>query len=76
MENDLRKKIDEIDDQIIPLLEKRCEAVSLLAKYKKDLTDSEREEKILSKIRNGHLRQIYKAIFSQSKKIVLAKKEK
>ncbi|NGX34613.1 MAG: hypothetical protein K1060chlam1_00966 [Candidatus Anoxychlamydiales bacterium] len=65
----LRDQIDEIDDQIIPLLEKRLKLAKEIKKYKKEITNSNREQKILDKINSKYIKDIYKTIFKNSKKI-------
>lgn len=64
-----RKEIDEIDNQIIPLLEKRLKIAKDLKKYKKTIQDSNRENEILDKIKSEYIKDIYKTIFKNSKEI-------
>ena len=70
----LRKDIDEIDDQIIRLLEKRFSLIEKLAVIKPTLTDENRESEILSKISSKVIREVYRLLFSLSKKEILKKK--
>jgi len=64
-----RKKIDEIDDKIILLLEKRLLIAKKTIKHKKKTYDPKREEFILSKIKSPYIKNIYKEIFKNSKKL-------
>ncbi|NGX63055.1 MAG: hypothetical protein KR126chlam6_00461 [Candidatus Anoxychlamydiales bacterium] len=65
----LREEIDEIDDQIIDLLERRLNIAKDLIKYKKNVTDITRENEILAKIESEYIKNIYKTIFENSKKV-------
>lgn len=65
----LRKQINKIDDKVISLLEKRLEIVKNIKKYKEKITDKNREKEILSKINSVYVKDIYKAIFKNSKKV-------
>lgn len=67
---DIRKKIDEIDSKIIDLLEKRIELAIETKQFKGQFQDEKREKEILSKISNPCIREIYKTIFKNIKKIV------
>jgi chorismate mutase len=67
--DEIRKKIDQIDDQIIPLLTERFALILQLKK--KTLTDVERESEILSKISSPFIQKVYRAIFKNSKKLLL-----
>ena len=71
----IRSQIDALDDQIISLLQLRMELVTTLKPFKNTLTDTEREEEILSKISSLPLRNIYLAIFETSKAILSSKLE-
>lgn len=74
---ELRENIDLLDDQIMNRLEERFKLVEMIGKVKKEnkleVTDSNRESEILknsekfsySKI----IKEIYKVIFNESKKI-------
>ena len=74
---DLRKEIDEIDREIVPLLEKRFLVIDAVKRYKKknniSIQDSNREQEILSNIRPSkkefkkYLDEIYKSILKESK---------
>ncbi len=77
--NDLRKKIDEIDTQIVELIEKRFEIISKIAIIKKknnlEVFDKSREESIINKIVEKSkklpsyvLKDIYEKIFNVSRK--------
>lgn len=86
--NNLRKKIDEIDEKIISLLERRYHLSQkiLQEKIRKgiDLTDRKREKEIIEnlkkKARNKTfsflIEKIYPIIFDFNKKIALLKKVK
>ncbi len=65
----IRKKIDKIDDKIIILLEKRLLLAKELKKIKKKIKDKKREDEILSKIKSIFIKDIYKTIFKNSKKV-------
>ncbi|HEU64161.1 MAG: hypothetical protein KR126chlam4_00640 [Candidatus Anoxychlamydiales bacterium] len=66
---DTREQIDEIDEQIVPLLEKRLKLAKEIRKYKKEILDSNRENKILDKIKSEYIKDIYKTIFKNSKEV-------
>ena len=68
---DIRDKIDTLDDQIILLLEKRFETIKRLKelKLKKQVEDSSREEEILKKISSKYIQKIYLEIFKNSKEL-------
>lgn len=78
---DLRNEIDEIDEELIKMLEKRFDIVRKIKKCKMtqniNLEDLEREKHILSRIALivedtsfiDNLESIYGVIFSESKKI-------
>jgi len=65
----IRNQIDEIDDQIISLLEKRLKIAKEIRRYKKEIVDSSRETQILKKIKSEYIKDIYKTIFKNSKKL-------
>jgi chorismate mutase len=68
----LRQQIDEIDDEIIPLLEKRYSIICLIKKEKdKKITDKKREAFIIKKCHSNYSKSIYKSIFEVSKKVFL-----
>jgi chorismate mutase len=69
---EIRKEIDLLDRQIIPLLDKRFQLVSQLLGKKKSLTDKPREQEILNKIKSVYVQNIYRSIFRQSKKLLLS----
>ena len=63
---ELRQKINQIDDELIKLLEKRMELVSKVAVYKlktgKAVLDSKREEIILNKVAETVESPVYKDV--------------
>ncbi len=74
-----RKQIDEIDENIENLLDKRLKLCKEIGDYKKEnnleVLDQNREDAILSKIDNSNLehkeaiKEIYKEIFDEGKKV-------
>jgi len=62
----LRFQIDAVDDKIIELLETRFAIVNSIER--RTLTDKQREAFILEKTKNPFIRNIYIAIFKNSKK--------
>lgn len=76
---DLRKNIDEIDEEIISLLEKRYKIVKSIGNYKKihniDIYDHKREKEIYLKIENKNIEnkkeilKIFEEIIKISKEI-------
>ncbi|NOR45897.1 MAG: hypothetical protein GQ534_09955 [Candidatus Delongbacteria bacterium] len=75
--NDLRNKIDSIDEDIVMLLIERFEVVEQIMSLKSEIEDKNRENEILSKL-NGltnktsnqeFFTKIYKFIFEESKNI-------
>ena len=68
----LRQQIDKIDDEIIPLLEKRYSLICLIKKEKsKKTTDEKREAFIIKKCSSIYSQSIYRSIFEISKKFFL-----
>lgn len=75
--NELRKEIDRVDAKLLPLLEKRMELSSAVAKYKlkNDLPieDLDREAKVLEKAQTEnpaikpYVRSVYEEIIKASK---------
>lgn len=69
----IRKHIDELDSQIASLLEKRENAIIKLGGEKKkrgiQITDEEREEKVLKRIKRKSQREVFKKIIEVSKNI-------
>ena len=65
----LREEIDEIDAQIIDLLERRLNISKEIISFKKQVTDLTRENEILAKIESEYIKDIYKTIFENSKKV-------
>ena len=63
---ELRQKINQIDDELIKLLEKRMDLVSKVASYKletgKAVFDSKREETILNKVAEAVESPVYKDV--------------
>ena len=61
---EIRREINQIDDELIKLLEKRMELVSKVAVYKlktgKAVLDSKREETILNKVAETVESPVYK----------------
>ncbi len=76
--NDLRKKIDEVDDQICKLLAQRFDLTDEIGKIKKskskEIADGKREREILSRVLASsgesslEIEQIYKLLFTLSKR--------
>ena len=67
---EIREKIDAADDQIIKLLEQRISLAIETKKFKVKFEDRKREKEILEKISNPCIKNIYKSIFSNIKKII------
>lgn len=67
-----RKKIDALDKDIMKCLEKRMKLSKDVGKYKKKnkipITDKKREQVILKKTKSSDVKNIYKLIFSLSKR--------
>lgn len=63
---ELRQKINQIDDELIKLLEKRMDLVSKVASYKletgKAVLDSKREETILNKVAEAVESPVYRDV--------------
>ena len=51
--NDLRRKIDRVDHEILALLNRRMELVLRTKKLKPQITESGREEEIYSRVRSN-----------------------
>ncbi len=74
---DIRKKIDELDDEIIDLLSKRLEFVVETLEKKDKIEDLSREFQIMQKLKGKavnaeteqYLTEIYKLIFKEGKRI-------
>ncbi|HQO10217.1 MAG TPA: chorismate mutase [Clostridiales bacterium] len=74
---DIRHKIDRLDDEIITLLKKRLEQVLLTLKEKEKIEDLGREDQIISKLvgrsedneTEKYLTEIYQTIFREGKRI-------
>jgi len=75
--DDIRKRIDELDDRLIQLLRQRLGlALSTLGKKEK-VEDLKREDEIIAKLINNsvskdeeqYLREVYKIIFTEGKRI-------
>jgi len=67
---ELRQQIDLIDDQLIKLLEERFAIVEQLPPYKNSMTDDNREQQILSKISSPPVKDVYRSIFINAKKMM------
>lgn len=73
----LRKKIDELDDEIMKLLEKRFEISKQVKVIKKinhiEVEDKHREKEIIEKTKlytNHHaIKEVYKTIMDESKEL-------
>jgi prephenate dehydratase/chorismate mutase/prephenate dehydratase len=73
----IRKNIDILDGKIIKLLNDRMEKAILSKKFKKEVLDSSREEKIYNKIKDNaqtlldgdFLLELYKSIITESKNL-------
>lgn len=83
---DLRKIIDEIDDEIVSLYLKRMGIVAEIAQEKKEtnapVCNLERESEILSRLTKNvpdefkkYLKEVYSAIFNTSKDYQLSVKD-
>jgi len=74
---DIRKKIDELDDEIINLLSRRLECVVETLEKKDKIEDINREYQIIQKLKDRavnaeteqYLAEIYKSIFKEGKRI-------
>lgn len=70
----IRKKIDQIDEKIAALLNKREQVVILIKKLKKQARlpkiDKAREAEILQKFDSKYQKVIFKKIISESRKIL------
>ena len=64
----IRQKIDEIDEKIISLLEKRLQLAYQTKKCKTKIKDKKREEEILKKTSSSYLKDIYRTILKSSQK--------
>ncbi len=81
MIDDLRAEIDEIDEQLVTLLNRRTETALEIGRQKRKdgrtIADREREEKVLDRVRrlNGgpladqQLARIYRTLISETKSI-------
>lgn len=75
--SEIRKKIDELDDEIISLLSKRLECVVETLGKKDNIEDLNREFQIIQKLKERagnaetehYLTEIYKLIFKEGKRI-------
>lgn len=70
----IRKRIDQIDEKIATLLNKREQAVILIKKLKKTArlpkVDKVREAEILQKFDSKYQKAVFKKIISESRKIL------
>jgi len=81
MIEDLRKKIDEVDEELVDLMNRRAEIALEIAEEKArenmEITDREREEEVMERIRRANdgpfsdvqLERVYRALISESKEI-------
>lgn len=75
--SEIRKEIDELDDEIINLLNKRLECVVETLGKKDKIEDLNREFQIIQKLKERagnteaerYLTEIYKSIFKEGKRI-------
>lgn len=75
--SDIRKKIDEIDDEVITLLSRRLELVVETLGKKDKIEDLNREFQIMQKLKERvgnaenekYLTEIYRIIFKEGKRI-------
>ncbi len=69
---DLRKRIDEIDESIVTLLAKRMETVKKIGQLKKNnnisVLDESRWQKVI-KSKNGFVKKIWEIIHAEALKI-------
>ena len=67
----LRDKIDELDNQIIELLEKRFKVTNKISTYKKgnniNVEDKNREQNILKKTKSDKVKLTFQKIFEINK---------
>jgi chorismate mutase len=67
----LRDKIDELDNQIIELLEKRFKVTNKISTYKKEnninVEDKNREQNILKKTKSDKVKLTFQKIFEINK---------
>ena len=67
----LRDKIDELDNQIIELLEKRFKGTNKISTYKKEnninVEDKNREQNILKKTKSDKVKLTFQKIFEINK---------
>lgn len=74
---DIRNQIDDLDDRIIELLKERLDLVISTLEKKDRIEDLKREEQIVVKLKKNsgnedveeYLKEIYKVIFKEGKKI-------
>lgn len=78
----IRRKIDEVDAEILRLLHRRMELAVESRKYKFEVEDTFREDQVISKVTElsktynldiEFIKRIYQEIFSESKKRQLKK---
>lgn len=75
--DDIRKRIDELDDRLIQLLRQRLGLVLSTLGKKEKVEDLKREDEIIAKLINNsvnkdeeqYLREVYKIIFTEGKRI-------
>lgn len=74
---DIRDQIDDLDDRIIELLNKRLDLVISTLGKKDRIEDLKREDQIVAKLKENsgnedeeeYLKEIYKVIFKEGKRI-------
>lgn len=69
----LRKKIDQIDQKLSQLLEKRLAIIEAIREIKKadkkPIIDKSREKEILDKVQTKYQKEIFKKIIEQGRKV-------
>ena len=67
---DIRKEIDIVDNQIKALLKKRFNLAKKALKFKDKIYDRKREKDIFSNIEEKEIKDIFKSILKNTKKIL------
>jgi len=75
--DEIRKRIDTIDGQILLLLHARMEQALMASRYKTEIEDKRREEEVMGRIQNRHtallrtglIEKIYREIIRESKRL-------
>lgn len=69
--HELRERIDEIDEEILELLDKRAKVAKEIGEIKREkgisITDNEREKEVLK--RTGRYREVFEEIISACKEV-------